>query len=156
MAFGDRGVRALVTLHERELRAFASAWREARAKGVALPATDDPDYESMETLLHHILRASRGYLTWICEVLGRPDPGVPPAPEADAVEAEANSYIHNLCEAWRTHMAWMPREVADSPASYLSRWKHPYTIDAMLEHAVVHPMRHRFQLEELIGAPARF
>ena len=25
------------------------------------------------------------------------------------------------------------------------------TVEAMLEHAVTHPMRHRFQLEELIA-----
>jgi hypothetical protein len=25
-----------------------------------------------------------------------------------------------------------------------------YTIDAMLEHAVMHPIRHTFQLEELV------
>jgi hypothetical protein len=28
----------------------------------------------------------------------------------------------------------------------------PYSIDAMLEHAVMHPIRHSYQLEELMAA----
>jgi hypothetical protein len=27
-----------------------------------------------------------------------------------------------------------------------------YSIDSMLEHALVHPMRHAFQLEEMLAA----
>jgi hypothetical protein len=33
---------------------------------------------------------------------------------------------------------------------YRSRWQTLYSIDAMLEHAVMHPIRHAFQLEELM------
>ena len=33
---------------------------------------------------------------------------------------------------------------------YPSRWQTRYCIDAMLEHAVMHPIRHAFQLYELI------
>ena len=39
-----------------------------------LPKTDDPAYESLDTLLHHVFRAARGYMTWMCEVLELPDP----------------------------------------------------------------------------------
>ena len=41
-----------------------------------------------------------------------------------------------------------PREL--SPDIYTSRWGEPYTVEQMLEHAVVHPMRHRIQLERLM------
>ena len=34
---------------------------------------------------------------------------------------------------------------------HLSRWKVTYCIDGMLEHAVMHPIRHRVQLEALLG-----
>ena len=33
---------------------------------------------------------------------------------------------------------------------YPSRWQTRYCIDSMLEHAVMHPIRHAFQLDELI------
>jgi len=32
------------------------------------------------------------------------------------------------------------------------RWGEDYNIEQMLEHAVVHPMRHRIQLERLMSA----
>jgi len=33
---------------------------------------------------------------------------------------------------------------------YLAPWKTKYCIDSMLEHAVMHPIRHHFQLKELM------
>ena len=38
---------------------------------------------------------------------------------------------------------------------YQSRWGVDYCIDAMLEHAVMHPIRHVFQLEELMLKQAK-
>lgn len=134
------------------MRALLVAWKSAKAGGVVLPATEDPDYESLEHLLRHLLRAARGYLTWTCEVLGREEPQLPAPPEIDAIERGADDYLESVLDAWRTHLAGIPNEVAEGATPYLTRWKHPYTIDAMLEHAVVHPMRHRLQLEELIAA----
>lgn len=42
------------------------------------------------------------------------------------------------------------RKISETP-EYPSRWKTLYCVDAMLEHAVMHPIRHAFQLEELMG-----
>lgn len=151
MGFQSRGVLALVRLHEREMRSALDVWREARERGVVFAETDDPDYESLDHVMRHVLRAARGYLVWICEVLDRPAPGVPAAPEAEEVLGEADRYVGVVLAAWREHLAWMPDEVAGSANTYDSRWRVPYTIEEMLEHAVVHPMRHRIQLEELLG-----
>ncbi len=147
-----RGARALVILHERELRLFLPVWRRALAAGVALPATDDPDYASLHTLLHHVLRAGRGYLTWMCEKLGLPDPGLEPAPPPEQVEAEAERYLELLLERWRSPLQGVaPERFAEQ---YTTRWGDTLSIDGMLEHAVMHPVRHRFQLEELLEAGA--
>jgi hypothetical protein len=126
-------------------------WRKAKRLRVKLPATKDPAYANLDLLLRHGLRASRGYLTWLCEVLGRPDPKVPDPPEALDVGKKGAAYLRTLERAWHTKMAWMPSRVLDSPDLYTSRWGTPMTVEAMLEHALAHPMRHRFQLEELIA-----
>jgi len=45
------------------------------------------------------------------------------------------------------------REICDEQLEtpeYPSRWQTRYAIDSMLEHAVMHPIRHAFQLDELI------
>lgn len=146
--YGYAGARAMVLLHERHLRAFLGTWRRARAADLALPATADPDYASLERLLLHVLGAARGYMVWICSVLGLPDPGIDPAPGAESAEAEAEPYLDHLLARWRLPLT----EVAEERfgEAYPSRWGVPYCVDAMLEHAVMHPIRHRFQLEELL------
>ena len=123
-------------------------WHRAAAGRIRLPATDDPNYASLEALLHHVLRASRGYMTWMCERLGLPDPGIDPAPGPEVVAAEADTYLEHLLERWRPPLQDV--EPASLDAEYTTRWGATLSIDAMLEHAVLHPVRHRFQLEELV------
>jgi hypothetical protein len=145
-----RGARALVLLHERHFWLLLETWKRAKEVGISLPVTDDPDYRSLETLLHHILRAGRGYMKWICEKLELVDPEIREVPPPERVEAEAADYLTHLLEKWRLPLAEIEEERFYTP-SYQSAWGANYCIDAMLEHAVMHPIRHVFQLEELIG-----
>jgi hypothetical protein len=58
--------------------------------------------------------------------------------------------IDEVLAAWRRHLALVEdRELA--PVTRKSRWGEDYSIEQMLEHAVVHPMRHRIQLERLMS-----
>lgn len=151
MAYTSRGVRALVALQMDEMERLFAVWKQAKRLGVKLPATDDPAYQNLDLLMRHPLRACRGYLTWLCEVLKRPDPRVPDPPEAEEVTARGAAYLKVLARAWEKNMAWMPGKTLDSFRVYESRWGAPMTVEAMFEHAVAHPMRHRFQLEELVA-----
>jgi uncharacterized damage-inducible protein DinB len=148
--YRSRAARALVLLHEREMRLLLPAWRRAAEAGVRLQASDDPDYASLETLLHHALRASRGYMTWLCERLGLPDPGIEPAPKPELVAREADRYLEHLLERWRVPLQELDPARLDE--EHKTRWGQTLSIDGMLEHAVLHPIRHRFQLEELLEA----
>ena len=139
----------MVLLHDEHVRRFLVVWNQAHAASVVLPKTDDPAYASLETLLHHVLRAARGYMTWMCEVLELPDPTIRTPSEPTALAAEADSYMEHVLEKWRMPL----RDVGDDriyTPEYPSRWQTRYCIDAMLEHAVMHPIRHAFQLEELM------
>lgn len=144
-----RGARALVLLHEREMRAFLTTFRRAQAWGVTLPATDDPDDASPAALLRHVLGAAGGYLRWATKGLGLPDPGVEPVPGVEAIDEPAEAYLDHVLERWRTPLRDVPPERFDEV--FASNWGTPYCVDALLEHAVTHPMRHAFQLEELMG-----
>ncbi len=147
--FSYRGARALVVLHELYLEEFVEAWQDAKAQGVMLPEVDDPDYASLETLLHHVLRAARGYMTWICEKLELPDPDIRKTPSVDVIEEEVDDYLEHILDRWRLPLAAIEEAKFHEP-TYKSRWEVDYCIDAMLEHAVMHPIRHIFQLEELM------
>lgn len=144
-----RGARALVLMHERYLREFLVTWKQAKAAKVTLPKTDDPDYQSLEHVLHHVLRAARGYMTWMCEKLGLPDPQIQPAPLPEQVQTEADHYLEHVLARWREPLAGVAEERFEE--AFPSRWKTMYSIDAMLEHAVCHPLRHTFQLRELMA-----
>ena len=143
-----RGARALVLLHERELRAFVATWRRALAWGVRLPASDDPDTASPNAMARHVLNAAGRYMIWLTQKLGLPDPGIAEAPPVEAIEAGADAYLEHVLERWREPL----RDVPERPFSetHVANWGEDFTLESMLEHAVVHPMRHALQLEELM------
>ena len=150
LPYRSRAVRALTLLHEEHLRRFVKTWHQAVAVPVALPPSADPNYASLGELGRHVLSAAGSYLVWTCDVLKLPDPGVRPAPDALAVIQDADSYLEHVLERWRGDAL---RRIADGELEtpeYRSRWQTRYSIDSMLEHAVMHPIRHAFQLDELM------
>ena len=148
--FRSRGARALVILHERELRAFVATWKTAQAARLLLQPDPDPAYASLDHLLCHVLRAARGYLVWSSEVLGLPDPQVEVVPEPGLLASAPEEFLEHVLARWRTGLVAADGEALERTEAR-SRWGVTYSVDAMLEHAVMHPLRHRFQLEELLG-----
>ena len=130
---------------------FVETWKRAKAAGVVLPATEDPDYASLDALLRHLLLASRGYITAICAQLDLPDPDIRAVPETSDLESALDDYLAHLLERWRSPLAALKSESLGQPEWRMS-WKTMYCADSLLEHAVMHPIRHAFQLEELIAS----
>ena len=144
------GARALVQLHEQHLRAFLEVWERAAASGTTLPQTEDPTCASLEALLRHVFGAARGYMVWICEQLDLPEPGIAPVP--DDVPSRARSCLDEILTGWEGPLHHLDQRTLDR-STFDSSWGVPYCIDAMLEHAVMHPIRHTLQLERAINAP---
>ena len=138
------GARALVALHEQHLRAFVATWKEARRRGVVLPPTDDPTCVDLPAVLAHVLRAARGYLVWLCRCLGLPDPGIEPVPEDP--ESALDAWLEHLLARWALPLRTLDAATAERSV-FPSSWGTPYCLDAMLEHAVMHPIRHQHQLQ---------
>jgi len=143
-----RGARALVLLHEESMRDMLAAWRRAKAAQVRLPPTDNPAYASLDTVLHHVLRASRNMLSWVCEKLELPDPKIDDTPEPGRLEAEADRYLDHLLTRWRLPLAGVDAKRFDE--IHKDKSGRDTSLIARFEHAVLHPQRHRFQLEELM------
>ena len=78
-----------------------------------------------------------------------PDPEIEKTPKAEIIEAMADEYVSHLLEKWRLPLADITDDKFHKP-TYVSRWGVEYCIDAMLEHAAMHPIRHEFQLRHLI------
>lgn len=147
--FRYRGARALVLLHEQELERFVATWREGRQAGLMLSGFDDPNYASLETLLAHVFWWARYYLTWSSESIGLPDPQVSEVPQPGTIVEALDSYLEHLLERWRDVLTGVPEEPFLKP-QYTTRWGASLPVEHLLEHAVVHPMRHRLQLIELM------
>ena len=72
-------------------------------------------------------------------------------PEDDELERRAEAYLEHLLGSWRWPLQGVePERFGDR--TYTSKWGREYSIGAMLEHAVAHPMRHGLQLEEWLAA----
>jgi uncharacterized damage-inducible protein DinB len=149
--FKSHAVRSCAELQAIELLRFHETWQRFRASDVALPKTDDPAYVSPDHLCGHVLRAARNYLTWIGTCVGRPVTDVDADTDLVSIAAKGRRFVDEVLEAWRRHLAAL-EDSELRPATFTSRWGDPYSIEQMLEHAVVHPMRHRIQLERLMAA----
>ena len=143
----------MVLLHEQHLRQCLEAWKQAKAANVKLPETDDEHYQSLETLLQHILRSAGNYMVGICKNLGLTDPGIKPVPDVGTVEADADRYLEHVLARWRLPLAEVTDDRLEPPPELYTPGM-PYWVDAMLEHAVMHPIRHEFQLRELMQKQA--
>jgi hypothetical protein len=152
--YTSRAARASVLLHEQHLRQCVEVWKQAKALRLKLPVTDSKHYQSLETLLQHFLRSAGNYMVWMCEQLELPDPAIRPVPDLDKIEAEADLYLEHVLERWRLPLVDVPTDKLIAPA-YNYYWDVGFTIDAMLEHALTHPIRHEFQLKELLEQQAK-
>jgi uncharacterized damage-inducible protein DinB len=151
--FKSNAVRSCVELHEIELNRFHETWEAFRASGTPLPETDDPSYQSADHLGGHVFRSARSYLTWIGECVKRPVTDLDSDTDPVSIAHKSRAFVDAVLEAWRRQLALL-EDTALAPVTYKSRWGEDYNIEQMLEHAVVHPMRHRIQLERLMAQRA--
>jgi uncharacterized damage-inducible protein DinB len=150
MEFNSRAVRSLVELHEVEMRSFLQTWRRFVAADLPMPeAHGDQSYENRERLAGHVLMAARGYLTRIGEWVGRPVTDVDGSQDPYEIVARASEFADEVLAAYRRHLAEITNEELE-PQSHRTRWGELMSVENLLEHAVVHPMRHRIQLERIL------
>jgi hypothetical protein len=139
-------VRALVALHDREMRKFWRTWSKSIDLKVKMPPTDDPSCKTPNDMLNHVLHASRGYVRWICSQLKLNDPQLDRPSKSMNLLTESEEYLESLLAVWSTSLTSITED--QCYIEFNSRWKTIYCIDAMLEHAVMHPVRHSFQLDK--------
>ena len=150
MEFRSRAVRSLVELHEREIRSFLKTWERFVAAGLPMPeAHGDEDYENRERLAGHVLKAARGYLTRIGEWVGRPVSDVDASQDPYEIVSRASTFADDVLSAYRRHLAEISVQELEQQV-HRARWGDLMSVEQLLEHAVVHPMRHRIQLERIL------
>ena len=142
------GARSLILLHEIHIKSFLTIWKKAKEANIKLPATSDPHYESMLTLLQHVLRSARGYMIWMCEKLELENPQIDEVPPVTQIEEKASDFANHLLQRWALPLIDVEEERFNQV--FKSNWGVDHCIESMLEHAAMHPIRHEFQLQRLI------
>lgn len=135
----------------RELAGIVAPLSGADLDLVRDPETDDEDCRSIRTVMHHVVRAGYGYADRIRKAFGEEirRPVIEHA-ASGAVVAEQLERMLAHTEATFDGRWTMTQDEIDR-VSMESGWDVVYTVEQMLEHAIVHVLRHRRQIERWLG-----
>ena len=111
-------------------------------------STADPDCLSVQTIVRHTISAGYGYATYIRKALDiegiRPE--IPVVSQSEAISKLGDMFEYTL----KTFEGqWDMEEEKMLTTRFTTNWSE-YDIDSMLEHAIVHILRHRRQIEKLV------
>lgn len=111
--------------------------------------TKDDDCRSVQTIMSHVVRAEYGYADYIREQFAlastRPQPKLLSHQEAlEQLDAALGYTAETLEGRWEMSGEEISRTVIKS------RWGAVYDVEGLLEHAIVHILRHRRQIEKFI------
>ena len=111
--------------------------------------TKDEDCRSVQTIMSHVVRAAYGYADYIREQFSiastRPQPRLLSREESLELLDAALRYTAETLEG-----RWEMSDEEINGTVIKSRWGVVYNVEGLLEHAVVHILRHRRQIEKFI------
>jgi uncharacterized damage-inducible protein DinB len=114
--------------------------------------TTDPDCVSIQSILRHVCKSSYGYLNIIQNKREKPTIEVP----VDLWFDNVDDYIRQLDEMIKLHYTSIidvtdqDLEELKDDKKIISSWGQKYDIEQLLEHAIVHILRHRYQIENFL------
>lgn len=154
-AFRSGAVGALMDEYERasdELAQLILHLTDAEFEAVRDRQTPDEECRSIRTVINHVVRASYGYAHYMRVAFSLPSPRivVPLGARSESVEqlAAMLAYtVETLDGRWEMPDAEM------EAVKIQSRWGTVYDLEQMLEHAIVHILRHRRQIERFLSEP---
>ena len=141
---------ALMDEYERaasELRRVVAPLSEEEFTRIVDPHTSDENCRSVQTIMSHVVSAGYGYAAYIRGAFGmatdRPPKRLVSLRESlEEFEAMLAYTVATLEGRWE-----MTEAAIESTVMH-SNWGVTYDLEQMLEHAIVHIMRHRRQIEK--------
>jgi hypothetical protein len=113
------------------------------------PDTENPNCLSIQTIITHVVTSGYYYSIYIGKLK---DPGLKfPEP---VLHKNIAGYFSDLDSVLKhtgdTMKNFSPEELDETEQhkKIRTRWGQYYSVDQMLEHAIVHILRHRFQIEK--------
>ncbi len=153
--FRDQGAAgALLDEYERALKDLKDLVSELTPNELAQIVdldTKDPDCKSIQTILTHVLRSGYGYVNAIRKNLGETDFDSKKHKQNNAEEyLLALDTMFQYTEQLFKDYPNLKLVEKDSSKKILTAWGQRFDADQLLEHAIVHILRHRRQIERFL------
>ena len=104
---------------------------------------------SIEVIMNHVVRAGYGYSRYIREALSM---DASPVEDRQVPQKEIGNEIDKML-AYTAEIFEGERQITDEELEniyFKTRWDVTYNIDQLLEHAIVHILRHRRQIQKFL------
>ena len=153
--FREGPIGALMDEYERatkELRKLLKTMNDDTYVRIIDAQTKDKDCQSVQTIMNHVVRAGFGYCNYIRKQFG--DDFIERKTYYNVATpqlaiAELNNVLkyteETLSNKW--NISW--RKIRANIIH--TTWKQDFDMDQLLEHAIVHILRHRRQIEKLLS-----
>src|SRR4030095_13591060 len=114
--------------------------------------TTDQNCRSVQTILTHVVYAGYGYTNFIENHYGSKKERRPRQffENADDYIQELNGMFDD-CQNFFMEHAGIELEEYDASKKILTHWGQVYDIDQMMEHAIVHVLKHRRQIQRFVS-----
>ena len=111
--------------------------------------TKDDDCRSIQTIMTHVVRAGYGYADYFRAAFNIPSakPESVPVQHREA-EEKIDAFVAYTAETLEGK--WEMTDEQIQAVSMKVRWGVTYDLEQLLEHAIVHILRHRRQLERFL------
>lgn len=152
--YRDGSIGALMDEYERAVKDLQKLLRTIDAvtyTQILDPTTRDKDCQSIEKIMNHVVRAGYGYSNYIRKQFGEDfierkthyEVGTPQLAIKELNKVLAYTE-ENLKNKWK--ISW--RKIQSNIIH--TSWGQVFDMDQLLEHAIVHILRHRRQIEKLL------
>jgi uncharacterized damage-inducible protein DinB len=146
------GVGALMDEYERaaaELKTVLQAVGEDDYVRIADPETKDEDCRSMQTILNHVIHAGYSYANGIRRATSgnavpREEVPVDFREIGDEIDKMLAYTVETLDDKWELSYDEIDKIIIKSPSGFTE------TLEQLLEHAIVHVLRHRRQIDKFL------
>lgn len=149
-------LRAILDEYARAIRDYETVMLSlSDERYTAKTSLSDEEFPSIREIAGHVAGSAHSYAYHVNTALDKLDGPIPrrvveAGTREEAVEAVWEAFDH-MVEVLGRIKDWDDNQQA--AVRFVSRWKQPYDIEQMLEHAIVHILRHRRQLERWRDAP---
>ena len=141
---------ALLDEYERaaaDLKAVLMTLDQAAYIAIVDPDTTDPSCRSVQTIMNHVVRAGYGYANYIRKFVGAPWTRRKENYNLTTPEAACQELDRVLAYTSDTLVPVTEHTFSDMKNIIEVSWGQRFDFDQLMEHAIVHILRHRRQIE---------